>query len=1067
MLALLPCFTLVVPRQTYGQTLTQPVPAADTSDPEISAAIATLTAQGIKLEWRSSYDGNNLGFNIYRLQSGTRTQINGQVIPGSIFLGVRPGVPPGNRSYQWIDRAGTKDSIYFIESVSVYGRLRLNNAIQVTGKPSREQESTPDSLGGKNAASPGVDNGHPSQTEYPAGLVSPESTLGAIEDQWAIAAQTALKISIKADGWYRVTQPQMAAAGFPGAVSIQNLSIFADGHEISIRTSKASGQLTSHDYIEFYGQAVDTATADTRVYYLITGAPGTGKRVTSLQAIEASGSPRAGISDQSNMISQPGLFDWLLQFRNGTVNSTPTQSVNQPEASPGPRVVVPYIEVPTPARSEPAAVSVPKNAERDRETLSVGNTNVADVAIEHPATVSPAVGSKPKVEEEPVRSTSPIAVKKDVPARTVKGKAKRRSGKGNRKRRNNTVAKPKFSHPVGSATSAQATFNNTVQLKERYLDNSTGFIASYVGNVLNGDTENYFGRVISTTPVTQTLTVSEFESSLGGVANLEVAIQGIQSQNFASHQVNVEFNGTLVTTLNLDSTEYKVQTVSIPLTQIVNGANRVTFRKTSSGEVCIIDYIKLTYPHIYRAETRSVGLHTEALGAANDSLRFSLDSAQSAVVDGFSVPTVRLMDITDPTNVKVAVLSGTSGAAHQIGYAVTVPTATSGTGLRSLYATSEGVYKQPAALTLNSPSVLHDTTSNQADMVIVAHKTLMASATPLVNLRQSQGMRVKVVDVEDVYDEFSYGTHGPQAIRDFLAHAKSSWTAPAPKYVILLGDADLDPRNYEGVGDFDLVPTKLVDATYNETASDDWLTDFDNDGIADIPVGRLPVRTVAEANLLISKIVSFNPANVPQNALLVADQDDQFHSYEFVEANDAVQAQLPASITVQRVNRCDPASGASCGSNTLPNAQSRADIIAGLNLGRAVVNYSGHGNVDVWTGANIFSATDARALTNGNKLSFVVVMDCLNGYFQDPRLDSMSESFLKAPSGGAVAAFASSGLTIAQGQHVMSQELYHQLYNNGPTIPLGDAIKIAKAATFDIDVKRTWIFFGDPSMKIR
>jgi hypothetical protein len=121
----------------------------------------------------------------------------------------------------------------------------------------------------------------------------------------------------------------------------------------------------------------------------------------------------------------------------------------------------------------------------------------------------------------------------------------------------------------------------------------------------------------------------------------------------------------------------------------------------------------------------------------------------------------------------------------------------------------------------------------------------------------------------------------------------------------------------------------------------------------------------------------------------------------------------------------------------------------------------------VWTGAAIFTASEARNLTNGSKLSFVVVMDCLNGYFQDPSLESMSEAFLKAPAGGAVAAFASSGLTIAQGQHVMSQELYLQLYGNPQSLPLGDAIKIAKAATFDDDVKRTWIFFGDPSIKIR
>jgi hypothetical protein len=48
----------------------------------------------------------------------------------------------------------------------------------------------------------------------------------------------------------------------------------------------------------------------------------------------------------------------------------------------------------------------------------------------------------------------------------------------------------------------------------------------------------------------------------------------------------------------------------------------------------------------------------------------------------------------------------------------------------------------------------------------------------------------------------------------------------------------------------------------------------------------------------------------------------------------------------------------------------------------------------------------------------------------------------------------------------MELELYKQLYGGAP-IALGDAIKIAKAASGDIDVRTTWIFFGDPSIKIR
>ena len=272
---------------------------------------------------------------------------------------------------------------------------------------------------------------------------------------------------------------------------------------------------------------------------------------------------------------------------------------------------------------------------------------------------------------------------------------------------------------------------------------------------------------------------------------------------------------------------------------------------------------------------------------------------------------------------------------------------------------------------------------------------------------------------------------------------------------MLVGDGSYDPRDYFHLGSFDFVPTKLVDTAFMETGSDDALSDFDNDGIPEIPIGRLPVRTAAEADRAISKIVNFSPANVPQTALMVADTQGSYY-FNFEQANDQASALLPPGMTVQKVyRRLEPS-----------DAAARANIISKINSGAALVNYSGHGNVDVWTGAPIFSGSDAMDLTNGNKLPLVIVMDCLNGYFVAPAIDCIGESLMKAPNGGAVASFASSGLTIPDGQHEMGQRLFQSLYS-GQSIALGDATRLAKAATTDIDVRRTWILFGDPTMKIR
>jgi hypothetical protein len=91
----------------------------------------------------------------------------------------------------------------------------------------------------------------------------------------------------------------------------------------------------------------------------------------------------------------------------------------------------------------------------------------------------------------------------------------------------------------------------------------------------------------------------------------------------------------------------------------------------------------------------------------------------------------------------------------------------------------------------------------------------------------------------------------------------------------------------------------------------------------------------------------------------------------------------------------------------------------------------------------------------------------LNGYFNDPALDSLGESLMKAE-GGAVAVWASAGMTQPDGQAAMNQQLYRLLFGaSGQSLSLGEAIAKAKSAAGDTDIRRTWILFGDPTMRLR
>jgi hypothetical protein len=320
----------------------------------------------------------------------------------------------------------------------------------------------------------------------------------------------------------------------------------------------------------------------------------------------------------------------------------------------------------------------------------------------------------------------------------------------------------------------------------------------------------------------------------------------------------------------------------------------------------------------------------------------------------------------------------------------------------------------------------------------------------LKQLREQQGWSVVLVDVEDLYDEFNFGSKNPWALKDFLDRAYAYWN-PQPRFVLLVGDASYDPHNYLGFGEFDLVPTKFVDTGHLTTASDDWFVDFDDDGLAEMALGRLPVESAEEAATVVSKIIAFEGvAGLMNEALLVADIND-FIDFEGASADVAGEL-LAGSMGVTEILR-----GRS--------ATARSDLLNLLNQGQLLVNYVGHGSTRIWNG-NLLTSTDAWSLTNSPYLPFLVSMTCLNGFFQDPYSDSMAETFLKAERGGAVAVWTSSGLTLPGEQAVMNLELIRLLFN-GEGLTIGEAVMRAKRATTNDDIRRTWILFGDPTLRLR
>lgn len=373
-----------------------------------------------------------------------------------------------------------------------------------------------------------------------------------------------------------------------------------------------------------------------------------------------------------------------------------------------------------------------------------------------------------------------------------------------------------------------------------------------------------------------------------------------------------------------------------------------------------------------------------------------------------------------------------------------------GSGDHTITATS---VLQAASVTQNNPSTL-STVNHNARLVIISYSTpdFIAAANAWAAYRRAQGISVEVVDVADIYDEFNYGSLSSASIKNFLSLSRT-WATP-PQYVLLLGDATYDPRNYDGYGDFDLVPTKLVDTPYTgETASDEALADFNDDGLAEMAIGRIPARTASDITTAFNKTRAFEtPAqqSFSRGGLFAYDLPI---GYDFQAASQILRNELPTTMAVNTVGRGDPGD--------------QAFLINQMNLGKYIVNWEGHGSTGVWGASNFFALNNVPQLTNASNQSLFVMLTCLNGYFVRLDIDSLSERLLKSPNGGAVATWSSTADTTPDIQLVMGQRFYNQLAAGNIT-RMGDLIRDAKAAIpYGTDVLYSWALLGDPMLKVR
>jgi hypothetical protein len=408
-------------------------------------------------------------------------------------------------------------------------------------------------------------------------------------------------------------------------------------------------------------------------------------------------------------------------------------------------------------------------------------------------------------------------------------------------------------------------------------------------------------------------------------------------------------------------------------------------------------------------------------------------------------------------------------------------------------------YVLAGAGTLFAPAISRSAAADlttPGKLVYIAPAALQSALAPLVARRQAQGYSVRVLDVQAIYDAWSFGQVAPGAIRDFLRYAAAHWSTP-PAAVTLVGDGTSDPLDYTKHGDVTFIPPYLanVDPWLGETACEPCYARLDGDDptldpLADLMLGRLPVKSADELATVVGKIIAYETGPLDlswrSRSLYVADnfrdaQNNTDGAGDFAAFADASAAQQPVNLQIRRMYYDPSVFAIGVPWRERDPMQAYRRTVAAVSEGNGLVNYIGHGSQFQWatteldkTPPYLFGRNDAADLNNGARLPIVLEMTCLTGAFQTPTFGgTLDETMLINPNGGAVAVWGPTGLGVAHGHDMLQDGFYDGLWAAPPLkaqvgqLTGAGSLKLFTQGSCCQDTLATYALLGDPVMPAR
>ena len=453
-----------------------------------------------------------------------------------------------------------------------------------------------------------------------------------------------------------------------------------------------------------------------------------------------------------------------------------------------------------------------------------------------------------------------------------------------------------------------------------------------------------------------------------------------------------------------------------------------------------------------------------------DALSVGLGNVARYQILGVDVNT-QIWDVTYPTNIKN--LQG-----NLLGNTFSF-NANADTLHRYIAFTGNSFYKPVFIEKVNNQN-LH--AYSLANMLIVTNPRLKDAAEELADFHRTHDqLTVHVVSTKQIYNEFSSGSRDITAIKDFVKmfyDRAAGDSTKLPRYLCLFGDGSYDNK-HRLTGNVNLIPTYESSESLLPTTSyvsDDYYGLLDNNEsdnpaeIIDIGIGRLPVRSLAEALDIVKKIKYYSNIQTMKPwrnwlAFVGDDEDNALHMTQSDQLAQKVDSLYPDynidKIYLDSYNQV-----------STPGGERYPDVNEAINKrmeqGCLILTYVGHGGELGWAHERVLEVSDINSWTNIDNMPLFLTATCEFSRWDDPLRTSAGEYCFLNKNGGAIALLTTTRLVYSNPNKQLADTFFNYAFSelNGDVIRLGDLMLLTKINGPLIANTRNFTLIGDPAVQL-